>query len=111
MNEDGNMEEARRQQPPGVYVSHAKTEPLRWMRHHVFKRGLAFFFGGKLCLFTLAIFFGPKPPALVTGVGYLFEGIALLGIPLMIFGVLNFFVRLRRRRTEESGETEAPPQA
>gem|GEM_PF-6213925 len=77
------MEEARRQQPPGVYVSHAKTEPPRWMRHHVFKRGLAFFFGGKLCLFTLAIFFGPKPPALVTGVGYLFEGIALLGIPLI----------------------------
>lgn len=82
--------------PAGTYVPHAQTEPPRWITHHAFKRGLAFFFGAAL-INMLANFFTPPAYSGIREIVGLICGVAqVAGIILMIFGVLNFFARKRR---------------
>lgn len=71
-----------------TYAPHAETEPPRWMMHHAFKRGLAFF------LMARVIDGARSGPAEV--VSLICGLISIAGVILMFFGVLNFITRNRR---------------
>jgi hypothetical protein len=76
----------------------ATSEAPRWMTHHAFKRGLAFYLGSKVLNTALFLITGGKWSGWVEIATIILAFMHLAGIGLMICGVLNFLTRKRRRK-------------